>query len=267
MRVQGIMMILTAILVLGVMGLVFAGLLGFAADYFHVEEDPRVGEVLKVLPGANCGACGLAGCRDYAERLVRGEAQAGACTAGGDKVTMAVASIMGVEAACVERKIATVHCGSKIQQRKPKAHYTGIETCFAVNMVDGGGLACSYGCLGRGDCRNACPFDAIRMVDGLPSIDPQKCTACGKCVAACPRKIISLRPENFPVAVACSSRDAGAVVRKICSVGCIGCKMCVKQAPEVFSVTDNLASIDYTKTGVSCDTAIEKCPAKCIVRL
>ena len=261
------MLILSAIVVLGVMGLVFAGLLGFAADYFHVDEDPRIGQVLSALPGANCGACGLAGCRDYSEKLVLGEAGPNACTAGGAKVAEAIAAILGIEAAGFDRKLATVHCGAGIDQRKPKGHYTGIATCFAVNMVDGGGLACSYGCLGYGDCHAACPFDAIRMENGLPVIDPDKCTACGNCVTACPRKIISLRPLDFPVVVACSSRDVGAVVRKSCSVGCIGCKLCVKQAPEVFSVSDNLAAIDYTKTGVSCDAAIEKCPTKCIVRL
>jgi electron transport complex protein RnfB len=261
------MLILIAILVLGVMGLVFAGLLGFAADYFHVEEDPRIGELMAVLPGGNCGACGFAGCRDFSEKLILGEAGVGGCTAGGAKVGDAIAAIMGVQAAAFDRKIATVHCGAKSDQRKPKARYTGISTCFAVNMVDGGGLACSYGCLGNGDCRAVCSFDAVRMEEGLPLIDPEKCTACGNCVTACPRKIISIRPQDFPVVVACSSRDAGAVVRKICPVGCIGCKICVKQVPEVFSVSDNLAVVDYTKTGVSCDAAIEKCPTKCIVNL
>jgi len=261
------MMVLISILVLGVMGLIFAGLLGFAADYFRVEEDPRIGQLMAVLPCGNCGACGFAGCRAFSEKLILGEAGVGGCVAGGAKVGEAIAAIMGVQAAAFDRKVATVHCGAKIDQRKPKAHYTGIGTCFAVNMVDGGGLACSYGCLGDGDCQVVCLFDAIRMEDGLPVIDPEKCTACGNCVTACPRKIISIRPQDCPVVVACSSRDAGAVVRKICPVGCIGCKICVKQVPEVFAVSDNLAVVDYTKTGVSCDAAIEKCPTKCIVRL
>ncbi len=261
------MMILISILVLGIMGIIFAGLLGFAADYFRVEEDPRVGQLMGVLPGGNCGACGFAGCRAFSEKLILGEAGVGGCVAGGAKIGDAIAAIMGVQAAAFDRKIATVHCGAKLDQRKHKAHYTGIRTCFAVNMVDGGGLACAYGCLGDGDCQTACPFDAIRMEAGLPVIDPEKCTACGNCIAACPRKIISIRPQDFPVVVTCSSRDAGAIVRKICPVGCIGCKICVKQVPEVFAVSDNLAVVDYTKTGVSCDAAIEKCPTKCIVRL
>ncbi|MDA8125583.1 MAG: RnfABCDGE type electron transport complex subunit B [Deltaproteobacteria bacterium] len=262
------MLILIAIVVLGLMGLVFAGLLGFAAGYFHVEEDPRIGQVLAVLPGANCGACGLAGCRDYSEKLVLGEARPNACTAGGTKVAEALAAIMGVEALAMDdRKVAAVHCGATVEQRKPKGHYRGVETCLAVSLVDGGGLACSYGCLGRGDCHVSCPFAAIRMEAGLPVIDAAKCTACGNCIAACPRKIISLRPASVPLVVACSSRDTGAAVRKICAVGCIGCKLCVKQAPEAFSVVDNLAAIDYTKSVGPCDAVSEKCPTKCIVLL
>jgi Na+-translocating ferredoxin:NAD+ oxidoreductase subunit B len=261
------MLILIAILVLGIMGLVFAGLLGFAADYLQVEEDLRVTAVLAVLPGGNCGACGCAGCRDFSEKLILGEMGVSGCIAGGATVGEKVAAIMGVEAVAFDRKVAAVHCGAKFDQRRSKAHYTGVETCLAVSMVDGGGLACGFGCLGHGDCRVSCPFDAIRMQDGLPVVDPEKCTACGNCVSACPRKIISLRPHDTPVVIACSSHDTGAVVRKICPVGCIACKLCVKQEPEVFSVTDNLALLDYAKTGANCDAAIEKCPTKCIVRL
>jgi electron transport complex protein RnfB len=261
------MLILIAIVVLGIMGIVFAGLLGFAADYFHVEEDARVTAIMAALPGGNCGACGFAGCRDFSENLVLGKAGVGGCTAGGASVGEKVAAIMGVEAAAFDRKVASVHCGAKGDQRTPKAHYTGVETCLAVSLVDGGGMACAFGCLGQGDCQTSCPFDAIRMEEGLPVVDPEKCTGCGNCVSVCPRKIISLRPYDVPVLVACSSHDAGAVVRKICPVGCIACKLCVKQAPDAFSVADNLAQIDYGKADAPYDAAIEKCPTKCIVRL
>ena len=260
------MLILIAILVLGTMGLLYAGLLGFAADYFRVEEDLRVSRIMTVLPGANCGACGLAGCRDFAEKLIRAEAGVADCTAGGEKVASEIAAILGVEAVAVESTLAVVHCGAKTEQRKTRGHYSGIETCLAVSLVDGGGLACSYGCLGQGDCFAACPFGAIRMEEGLPVIDAGKCTACGRCVTACPRKIISLQPRAIPVVVACSSRDTGALTRKICPVGCIACKICVKQAPGLFTVTDNLAAVDLAKTDVPCEGAIEKCPTKCIVK-
>jgi len=259
------MLILISVIMLGALGFLFAGLLGLAADYFRVEEDSRIASVLAVLPGANCGACGMAGCRDYAEKVVLGQAAATACSACGAKGAAIISEIMGVGCGEVERKVAVVHCGAKGEQRKKKGNYSGVKTCMAVTLVDGGGLACTYGCLGYGDCLAICPFGAIEMREGLAFIDPEKCTGCGKCVSACPRKIISLRPYDFKVAIACSSRDSGAVVRKICPVGCIGCKLCVKQVADVFKVTDNLASIDYAKTGIACGPAVEKCPTKCIV--
>ncbi len=260
------MLILISVIMLGALGFLFAGLLGLAANYFRVEEDPRIARVLSCLPGANCGACGMAGCRDYAEKVVLGQAPATACSACGAKGAAIISEIMGVGCGDVQRNVAVVHCGAKGEQRKKKGNYSGVKTCMAVTLVDGGGLACIYGCLGYGDCLATCPFGAIEMREGLPFIDPEKCTGCGKCIAVCPRKIISLRPYDFKIAVACSSRDSGAVVRKICPVGCIGCKLCVKQVPDVFKVTDNLASVDYTKAGVSCEPAIEKCPTKCIVQ-
>ncbi|MGB9586462.1 MAG: RnfABCDGE type electron transport complex subunit B, partial [Anaerolineales bacterium] len=220
---------LASILVLGLLGFMFAALLGLAADYFKVEEDPRLVQVVEALPGTNCGACGSASCYNFAERLLAGEVQVNGCVAGGEEVAKKLAEIMGVEELAVHKKIAAVHCGAKENQRKKKAVYSGVKTCAAANLVDNGGLLCSYGCLGYGDCFNVCPFDAIEMKGGLPVIDPEKCTGCGKCVAACPRKIISLIPYNFRIIVACSSRDRGAETRKICPVGCIACKICEKQ--------------------------------------
>jgi len=260
------MIILTSVLVLGGLGFIFAGLLGYAADYFSVEEDPRIAMVLAALPGGNCGACGFAGRRDYAEKVVLGEAFVNACVAGGASTAEKVSQTLGVECQALEKKVAVVHCGVRDEHRKKKGNYSGIKTCMAVSLIDGGGTACAYGCLGYGDCFSICPFDAIGMKDGQPVIDAQKCTGCGNCVSACPRKIISLRPYDFKVVVACSSQDSGAVVRKICPVGCIGCKLCAKQVPEVFKVSNNLASIDYTMTGSPYESAVEKCPTKCIVQ-
>ncbi|MFA6548617.1 MAG: ferredoxin, partial [Candidatus Margulisiibacteriota bacterium] len=134
-----------------------------------------------------------------------------------------------------------------------------------ADMVDNAGMACGYGCMGYGDCVCVCSFDAIAMRDGLPVVDANKCTACGKCVAACPRKIISLIPDDFKVIVACSSHDSGPVTRKNCPVGCIACKICEKEVPQVFKVDDNLAVIDYSQKGIDCSSAIAKCPTKCIV--
>ena len=241
--------------------------MGLAADYLKIEENPRLNPILAILPGSNCGACGEAGCHAFAEKLIKGEVQVSGCLAGGAEVEEKLARVMGVEGLEVHKKLATIHCGANENQRKKKANYSGVKTCAAADMVDGGGLMCSYACLGYGDCFCVCPFDAINMVEGLPVILPDKCTACGKCVVACPRKIISLRPFDQPVVVACSSHDTGAVTRRACPVGCIACKICEKEVPEMFKVADNLAVMDYTTYGVNCDAAVEKCPTKCILKL
>ncbi len=261
-------MIITAIIVLGLLGFIFAGLLALAANYFTIEEDPRLAAILAILPGANCGACGAAGCHAFAEKLVKGEVLVSGCLAGGADIAKKLADVMGLEQVTdVHKQIAAIHCGAIASQRKTKANYNGVKTCRAATLVDSGGLACGFGCLGYGDCACVCPFDAIAMRDGLPVVDPEKCTACGKCVLACPRTIISIIPADFKVVVACSSRDKGAETRKSCPVGCIACKICEKEVPEVFKIDDNLAGIDYTKKGISCDVAITKCPTKCIVKL
>ena len=262
------MFIVISILVLGILGFIFAGLLGLAADYFKVEEDARVATILAILPGSNCGACGAAGCHNFAEKLVKGEVLVSGCLSGGPGVAAKLADAMGEERPTdLHKKVAAVHCGAKENQRRRKATYSGVKTCRAADMVDGGGLMCGYGCLGYGDCFCVCPFDAIKMVHGLPVIDRAKCTSCGKCVKECVRQIISIVPSNFPVVVTCSSRDKGAVTRKACPVGCIACKICEKQVPAVFRVQDELALIDYSKVGTNCDAAIEKCPTKCIAKL
>ena len=170
-------MILAAILVLGILGFIFAALLGVAADYLKIEEDPRLNPILAILPGSNCGACGEAGCHAFAEKLIKGEVQVSGCLAGGAEVEEKLARVMGVEGLEVHKKLATIHCGANENQRKKKANYSGVKTCAAADMVDGGGLMCSYACLGYGDCFCVCPFDAINMVEGLPVILPDKCTA------------------------------------------------------------------------------------------
>ncbi|MFH1387644.1 MAG: RnfABCDGE type electron transport complex subunit B [bacterium] len=260
------MLIITSIIVLGMMGLIFAGLLGFAARYYRVEEDPRVASIMAILPGANCGACGVAGCHTFADKVSKGEIAVSGCLVGGMDVAKKIAAIMGEEGFEVHKKVAVVHCGAKKDQKKKKANYIGVKTCIGASLIDNGGLLCSYGCMGYGDCACICPFNAIKMVDGLPVIDPEKCTACGKCIKNCPKKIIALKPYDFKAVVACSSRDRGAETRKNCPVGCIACKICEKAVPEVFKVTDNLAVIDHDKKGIDCSAAIEKCPTKCIVK-
>ncbi len=259
------------IMLLGGLGIVAGVGLAAAARKFAVKENPMVVRLLEELPGVNCGACGFASCRDYAERLAHGEAQPGTCAPGAADTAQALAGILGVAAPEVGARCAVVHCGGTSTVQKAAGQYSGVDSCAADDALGGGHAACGYGCLGRGDCRAACPFGAIELVDGLPGVIIERCTACGKCAQACPRNLItveSFSPETGLVAVACSSHGRGKAVRQACKVGCIACKRCEKDGPEgMFKVTDNLAQIDpdrFQDAG-ACAAAIEKCPVSCIV--
>ncbi|MFC1576639.1 RnfABCDGE type electron transport complex subunit B, partial [Candidatus Omnitrophota bacterium] len=182
--------IVTSIVSMAGLGLFFASVLAVVNRKLKVKEDPMVEAILNSLPGVNCGACGFTSCRQYAEALARKESTPEVCKAGGEDVAVRLSEILGVKVEKKVKEIAVVHCGADVSKRKKKANYTGIKTCVAVHSIFGGELLCGYGCLGYGDCRAACPFGAIAIVDGLPRIDKAKCTACGKCVVACPREII-----------------------------------------------------------------------------
>ncbi|NLM97214.1 MAG: Fe-S cluster domain-containing protein [Halanaerobiaceae bacterium] len=256
---------LVSLISMGGLGALLAIGLGFAAKAFKIETDERIDRIDEALPGANCGACGFAGCSALAEAIVRGEAPVNACPVGGSATAELIAEIMGTEAAASEKKAAQVLCNGGLEETEQQAEYQGIQSCKAANMVSGGTKSCQYGCLGLGDCVLACPFDAIVMNEnGLPEIDVDKCTACGECVRACPRSIITLAPVSKKNHIRCSSHDQGKVVRKICAVGCIGCGICVKTCPVgAISMVENLAVIDYEKC-INCGLCAEKCPTKTI---
>ncbi|SFL43906.1 RnfABCDGE type electron transport complex subunit B [Halanaerobium salsuginis] len=252
---------LYSLISMGGMGAVLAAGLGFAATKFKVEQDPRIGKVEDALPGANCGACGYAGCASFAEAVVNGEAPVGGCPVGGDKVAANIADIMGSEADSSDKVIAQLLCGGGIKETTKSGKYQGIKTCQAANAVNGGEKECQYSCLGFGDCEVICPFDAIVINEnGLPQIDPEKCTGCGKCVSECPRNILLLAPVSAKNHIRCSSHNTGKIVRKSCEVGCIGCSLCAKVCPvNAIEIKDNLAVIDYDKC-VNCGKCAEKCP-------
>lgn len=105
------MAILYAGLVLGGIGLVFGLILTFASKAFHVDVDERVQQVRACCAGANCGACGYAGCDGFAEAVVKGEAPVNGCKPAGAEGAKKIAAIMGVDAgASEERQVARVRC-------------------------------------------------------------------------------------------------------------------------------------------------------------
>ena len=256
--------ILSAILVVGIVGLGFGLLLAVAAIIFKVEVDERIEKIEEVLPGANCGACGFAGCSAYAAAVVNDGAAVNLCGVGGGNVAQQIGGIMGTAVSKGVPMVARVHCGGTCENAKDKFEYYGVETCEAAAKFAGGQKACSEGCLGFGSCVSACVFDAIRVEDGVASVDEEKCTACGACVKACPKKIIELLPRDNKTYVKCSNHKTGKEVNAVCKVGCIACKICEKNCePEAISVDNNLAVIDYKKCQ-SCGVCIEKCPKKVI---
>jgi Na+-translocating ferredoxin:NAD+ oxidoreductase RNF subunit RnfB len=256
--------ILEPVTVLGGLGILFGAGLSIASKAFEVETNPKVEEVRGVLPGANCGACGYPGCDGLANAIAEGKAPINACNVGGQDVADKVADIMGVNPAKAVKKVAVVLCQGDCNKAKSKYVYDGIKDCRAQNILAGGGKSCSYGCLGCGTCKDACEFDAIQIIDGVAVIDREKCTSCEKCIAVCPKHIIELVPYEQEFIVKCKSNDAGKAVRGNCSIGCIGCQMCVKNCPEdAFTFEDFLAEIDYDKCS-NCGICAEKCPTKAI---
>lgn len=258
---------LNALYSMGALGLVFGLSLGVAAKKFAVEKDPRVDEIIAVLPGANCGGCGYPGCSGLADAVVAGSAPVDACPVGKAPVAAKLAEIMGVKLdSSAEPKYARVMCMGDRARAVELFEYHGIRDCRAAGLVGGGSKGCTYGCLGLGSCVNACQFGAMSMGDdGLPTVDDDLCTGCGKCVAACPRGIVQLRAKRDSVNVMCQSHARGPEVKKVCSIGCIGCGICAKNCPEkAITMVDNLAVIDNSKC-TRCGACIEKCPAKCII--
>ena len=268
--------ILIAVIVLGAIALVASVVLYAVSKKFAVKEDPRVGQVLEVLPGANCGGCGFAGCGGMADALVKG-ADLGSidgltCPVGGSAVMGQVADLLGMAVANADPMVAVVRCNGSCEHRPRTVVYDGMRTCLAVNATCAGETDCGFGCLGCGDCVAACQFGAISMDSetGLPVVDEEKCTACGACAKACPRRIIELRkkgPKGRRVYVQCVNKDKGAVAKKACAVACIGCGKCQKVCRfEAITVENNLAYIDFNKCKL-CTKCVDECPTGALVKV
>ncbi len=258
-----------ATLFMGGLGLVLAVTLAVANRRLYVYEDPRIDEVDEMLPHANCGACGVPGCRPFSEKLVSGEVTPGQCTVNSAEMNQAIADYLGVDIGNVEKQIARLACAGGSHVAYIRAGYEGLKSCRAAALVSGGGKSCSWGCIGLGDCATVCDFDAI-VLDrfGLPQVDEDKCTACGDCVDVCPKDLFSLHPVNHQLWIACKSQDNADESESDCEVSCTACGRCAADAPEgLITMQNNLAVIDYDKNGLSSRLSIERCPTGAIVWL
>lgn len=246
------------------LGLLFGLALALASKKFEVKQDERVTLIRDVLPGANCAACGFSGCDAYAENLVELGVSPNLCPVGGQETAKKISGILGVESEDMSPVVARVMCGGNNEVSQKKFFYEGIKDCSAASNLFGGPLACTYGCVGMGNCVEACMFDAIVIEKGIARVIQSKCTGCAKCVEACPKDLIDLVPSCSEYAVVCSSHDKGNIIRKNCSVGCIGCGRCVKACPvQAITLKDFLAKID-PEICTNCGECIKVCPTSSI---
>ena len=261
-------------IVLTILGIIFGIILAVASKVFAVEKDPREEAIAEILPGANCGGCGYAGCGGYAEAVLNGEAPIGKCASGGNECAQNMAAIMGVKAEAVTRKVALVRCsgekrydksGNLVAGARVKAEYEGFQDCVAASRIGGNGpLSCKFGCLGFGTCVKACKYDAITIVGGVARVNEDRCVGCMSCAAVCPRQLIVPVEPNRNVVIACNSMAKGAVTTRGCTVGCIGCGLCKKICPkDAITIERNRAVIDYSKCD-NCGLCATVCPKKLI---
>jgi Na+-translocating ferredoxin:NAD+ oxidoreductase RNF subunit RnfB len=251
-----------------VLGGSFAVILLVASIKLKVVIDPKVEQIHEALPNIDCGACGFAGCGQYAKAVAEDPELLGKCAPGGSETAEAVAGILNLQVStggAPQRPV--VHCRANTEDRTYYAKYSGIPSCTAANAAPNV-QACKFGCLGYGDCVISCKFDALHIADGLATVDYEKCTGCTACSKACPRDLIEMVPFNHDnmMVAACSSFESGKSTRGMCNVGCIACKMCTKKS-ELFSMGNNNARMDYEKYEPSeqTETAMSKCPTGVIV--
>ena len=253
---------------LGVLTLVLTTLIIVANKKLAVSEDPRIDQVEELLPGVNCGACGQAGCRAFAEALVKNVAKPGECTVSNAQAKQRIAQFLGVDVGETTKRVARLACNGGSNVARVNAHYFGEKTCNAATLIGGGGKACSWGCLGYGDCQRACQFDAIHMnAHGLPVVDESQCTACGDCVTVCPKDLFSIHPVTHHLWVRCKNQQSGDEILQNCEVACTACGRCAMDAADnTITMQNNLPIIDYN-LAILDPIAIQRCPTGAIVWL
>ncbi len=260
-----------SVALLGGLGAVLAFVLYVISKVFYVYENPLIDEIEEILPSANCGGCGVPGCRAFAELLVNSDDINDLfCPVGGNEVMQEVGKLLGKEVPKRKPQVAVLLCHGCFDVRPHSVQFEGPDSCSIMSVITSGETDCQYGCFGKGECVDACDFDAMYMDEktALPVIITDKCTACGACIAACPQNLIEFRPKNkrdLKIYVGCRNRDTAADARKACKVACIACNKCVEVCPkDAIDITDNLAYIDANICTL-CRKCVEVCPTTAII--
>lgn len=265
--------ITSSIIILGGIALASGIVLYFVSQKFYVKEDTRVAEVERLLPGVNCGACGKAGCHDFATACCKADAtdfKQLHCTVGGNSVMKKIADVLGFTQEEKEETVAVLRCQRTCQNAPSKFEYTGLKSCRLVSQISTSQSECPYGCVRLGDCVSVCKFGALKIdkEKGIPVVDEKKCVSCGACVEICPKKLFEIRPKGKDgkrVYVACRNQQKGAIARKNCSAACIGCMKCTKINPKI-KVESNLSYIPTTVDAERYGQELaENCPTGAIV--
>lgn len=253
---------------MGALAIIFAIILGIADKKFAVEIDARVPEITECLGGANCGACGYAGCAALAEAIVRGEAEPNTCPASKGEKMARISELMGVEASSKAPVVATLICTGDCETAAVRYEYDGVPNCRIANGLAGGPKKCTWACIGMGDCIKDCKFGAIAMgKNGLPQFNKAKCTGCGACAKQCPRGAITLMPVEAKVAILCRNDDNGKAAKDNCKNACIGCRRCEKACPAgAISLIGKHCAVDQEKC-IGCLECTKVCPMGCVATL
>lgn len=260
--------LIIAVATMGGLGFLFSSGLAFADKKLRVEENPLINKINEILPNANCGACGNAGCYDFAVKVVEGKIQPNGCPVGGEETSNMISEILGIEKSATVKLIPRILCyGNKYNAVKKDVVYKGPQSCASKAIVSGGDKLCNYGCLSGGDCVKACPFGAMIMNDDeLPLVIEELCTGCGLCAKACPRNIIEMHPIERSVFVFCKNQDEPKRAKEVCKAACIGCGICARKSDGGIEMINNLAIINYNKLD-GAKIPFEKCSTSAIKNL